>query len=343
MRRIVFSAALVGGLASSPAVAQSPSDTAALARLFNSPDHPLPIMPVAVPLAVSDQDVDKLLAPGNRPSVFQISRADGPDADPVKVLFFQEMAIEYLNAVNFRKVAFGSPAATHLYHDLTKPVYIIVDPAKQGADRAVVFDEGGLYEEAVKSHGPQVESSVWSVTQKTLEGVIYEKLRVSPKMLTPFPLTTDNAQRVVFDTQPVSQEPTAKWVSVYFYPDAPKWAAEVNRIRVMLFMESFFFPGRMRELDCNLTSQGSVYQTLLQKTPPDAPELWVINPDKHQGVKYMPGQDGPPLAELTHAAYVQWLAKNGVPAPPSMALNSEAVAQELRNVQEQQRKAGGQQ
>jgi murein DD-endopeptidase MepM/ murein hydrolase activator NlpD len=40
-------------------------------------------MPVAVPLAASDQDIDGLLAPGNRPTVFQISNAAGPDANPV--------------------------------------------------------------------------------------------------------------------------------------------------------------------------------------------------------------------------------------------------------------------
>jgi hypothetical protein len=98
----------------------------------------------------------------------------------------------------------------------------------------------------------------------------------------------------------------------------------------MLWMESYFFPGHIRELESDLSTQGQAYRTLLNSKPPDEPELWVINPDKRQGVKYTPGQDGPPLAELTHAAYVQWLAKNGVSAPSPMALNTEAVAQELR-------------
>jgi hypothetical protein len=85
--------------------------TAALARLFNSSDHPMPVMPVAVPLAATDADVDALMTPGNHPTVFQISNATGEHANAVKVLFFQEMAVPYLNAVNFRKVAAGSAAA----------------------------------------------------------------------------------------------------------------------------------------------------------------------------------------------------------------------------------------
>jgi hypothetical protein len=318
----------------------TPAQTAALSQLFDSPDHPLPIMPVAVPQAVTAQDIDNLLAATNRPAVFMISNATGPEADPIKVLFFQEMVIEYMNTVNFRKIAAGSPAALYLHGStvVTKPVYIIADPSKTGIDRFLQLDEARYFDDTKRRSGEQgaADQLNWAVTQRTLEGGIYQKLGISPNAYAPYSLTAENHQKIVFETQPLSREPTAKWVSVLFYPSDPKLAGAINRIRIMLWMESFFFPGRIREMDGNLTTQGGVYRALLNREAPAEPELWLINPDKGQGVKYTSGQDGPPLAELTHETYVAWLVRNGIPAQPPIALNSEAIAQELLKLKAQQ-------
>lgn len=75
--------------------------------------------------------------------------------------------------------------------------------------------------------------------------------------------------------------------------------------------------------ECDLTTQGKVYQTLinngLDRPLPAEPQLWIINPDTHQAAQYISGQDNPPVAELTHAALQAFLAKNAIEPPPADA------------------------
>jgi hypothetical protein len=113
--------------------------------LFNSKDHPLPILPVIVGQVDSRAQVEALIAPGQRPIIFQISNANGPDFNLAKAWMFSEMALEYPNAVNFVKAPAGSEAAKALYpHDVTKPVYFTVDPAKGPSQVPMFIDEAQL-------------------------------------------------------------------------------------------------------------------------------------------------------------------------------------------------------
>jgi hypothetical protein len=86
-----------------------------LVRLFNSKDHPLPIIPVVVGQVDSREQVEGFIATGQHPTIFQISNADGPYATLAEVWMFSEIALEYPNVINFIKVPAGSPAAKSLY------------------------------------------------------------------------------------------------------------------------------------------------------------------------------------------------------------------------------------
>jgi len=267
--------------------------------------------------------------------VFQITNETGPDADHVKQMFFQEMAVEYLNQVNFRKVPAGSAAAKRLTDvNVTKPLYVIADPSKSGEGRLLSLDEGGSFEAKRQQLGDEgVENRlVWSVTQRTLEGALYQKLGVGPTFIVSSSLTADDAQKLA---SVAGGQGAAKWVRIFFFPADPKQAADVNRLRVLFGLEDFYFAGKVRGYESNLSDRGQLYRTLFSRDPPNEPELWLINPDPHATIKYAEGGDNPPLAELTHQAYAAWLTGNGVEAPPAGALNAEAIAKGLAGAAKQ--------
>src|SRR5277367_3732920 len=58
-----------------------PGSMDSLVRLLNSPNHPVPALPIIVPQLVNAEDVDHLVAPGNLPTVFQITQPTGQNAD----------------------------------------------------------------------------------------------------------------------------------------------------------------------------------------------------------------------------------------------------------------------
>ncbi len=256
-------------------------------------------------------------------SIFQISQATGPFADPTQLAFFQVLAVEYPNTVNFRKIAAGSPAALRLHAGaVTKPVYVFCDPSKQGTDRFAVLDETQL-------SGDQI------VGQIVLEGLIRKYLGVGPTLFAPFALTADNEHKVVYDYQPpegANAPPTAKWIVVLFYPNDPKWEGRSNRLRVMLGIERFFYPSRLRFAEVDLGQQGQVYQALInngvKKPLPTEPELWVIDPDTHRGVKFTTAK-GQTLADLSHDTFTAWLGSNSLPMPADGGLNTDLAWREL--------------
>jgi hypothetical protein len=223
--------------------AQNPR--AELAKLFNSQTHPLPLVPVIVPPVINQQQVDDLLTPGNNPTMFQISRGYEPsDPDFLKVLFFQEMAIEYPNVVNFRKVGADSAAAKRLYHAVTRPVYIIANPNKTGPDRLLVIDESDLRWDQV-------------VDQVMLEGLIKQELGLSPTLFSPLALTAENMQKVIYEYTPEFPNPgrTARVVAMLFYSPDAKQQGPVNRLRVLLGLERFFYARVLRFAEVDVSTQ----------------------------------------------------------------------------------------
>jgi len=275
-----------------------------------------------VPQLQTRKEVDDILAPGNLPTLFQISQPGGPYADPAKVRLFQMLAVEYALKVSFRKVAAGSEAAWHIYHAVRKPVYLLCDPAKSNDERCAFIDEARM------PKGSEVK-------QTTIENFIYQRLGIAPTLLTTFPLTPANQQSMVFDYQPEppNPAPTARWIVVLFFRDEATVPGPVNRLRVLIALERFFYANRLRTAECDLSWTGEVYQALVPNagTPaiPTGPELWLIDPETHHGTEYVPADGSPPLADLTHAAFEGWLAKNGVARPPDDALDAAVAWQEL--------------
>jgi hypothetical protein len=297
-------------------------EDAELAQLINATSNPLPIVPIVVPQLQSRIEVDDILAPGNLPTLFQISQPGGPYADPVKVRFFQMLAVEYALKVTFRKVAAGSVAASHLYHAVTKPVYILCDPAKSNTDKCAFIDETELPKDR-------------EVKQTTIENFIYKRLGIVPTLLTTFPLTPVNAQSIVFGDQPERPHsaPAATRIAVLFFRGGADVPGPVNRLRVLIALERFFYANRLRTAECDLSTAGEVYQALrpdgVTRELPTGPELWLFNPVTHQGTEYVSAGSSPPLAELTHAAFEAWLANNGVASPPDDAINAAAAWKDL--------------
>ena len=317
---------LMPALALAAAVVMEPINAADIAAFFDSPDHPLPIVSVLVPQAVDAQDVDKLLA-GDRPTVFQIANATGPDADRIKELFFQEMAVEYLNQVNFRRVPAGSAAARRLTDaNVTKPLYVIADPGKSGADRLLILDEGRSFEAKRQQQGDAAvaDPRSWSVTQRTLEGALYQKLGVSPTFLVSKTLSADDAQALAGGAAVQGAAMPSGWARIFFFPADPKQAVNVSRLRTLFGLEDFFFAGRVPGFESDLSKDSQIYRTLLSREPPSEPELWLINPVTHAMIKY-----ASPLEELGHDDYLAWLADYGIEAPLKGALSAEAVAKSL--------------
>jgi hypothetical protein len=216
--------------------------------------------------------------------------------------------LEYPNAVVFVKVPAGSDAAHSLYgDDVSRPLYITFDPTKSGSDRFKFIDEAYLKPDVV-------------VNQIALEGMIVKALGIEPALFATYPLTAENEHHLIYEYQPASPAPTAKWVAVLFFANNEANVGQMNRLRVLIGVERFFYAGRLRMVECDLTKQGKVYQTIInngQDRPlPTEPQLWIINPDTHQAAQYLPGKDGPPVAELTHAALQAFLAKNSLEPPP---------------------------
>jgi|HubBroStandDraft_1064217.scaffolds.fasta_scaffold26699_2 hypothetical protein len=305
-----------------PAVGAAPTGgDAELAQLINATDNPLPIVPIMVPQLQSTQEVDELLAPGKRPILFQISQPGGPYADPDKIRFFEMLSVEYALRVTFRKVAAGSPAAGHLYHDVTKPVYLLCDPSNSNGNKCAFIDEAEM------PKGGEVK-------QTTLENFIYRTLAIAPTLLTTFGLTPANAQSTIFDYQPElpNPAPTAKWIVVLFFRSEATAPGPVNRLRVLMALETFFYANRLRTAECDISKGPEVYPSLLGDDTtqlPTGPELWLINPATQQAIKYVAAGSSPPLADLTHAAFEAWLAGKGVASPPDDAIDSAAAWREL--------------
>jgi hypothetical protein len=282
-----------------------------LVRLFNSKDHPLPIIPVVVGQVDSREQVEGFIAPGQHPTIFQISNADGPNATLAEVWMFSEIALEYPNVINFIKVPAGSAAAKSLYDkEVTRPVYISSDPSKSGSDRFKYIDEAQLQADQV-------------VNQTALEAFIIKALNIQPALFGSYQLTAENEHRTIYEFQPASPSPTAKWVAVLFFANNGENVGQNNRLRVLFGTERFFYAGRLRMVECDLATQSLVYQTVInngQDRPlPAEAQLWIINPDTHQAAQYIPGTDGPPLNELTHPILQAFLAKNAVAPPPATA------------------------
>src|SRR5262249_52392816 len=161
--------------------------------------------------------------------------------------------------------------------------YVTSDPAKSGSDRFKFIDEGLLKPDLV-------------VDQVAVEGMIVKALGIQPALFASYPLTTDNEHHLIYEYQPASPPPTAKWVAVLFFNNSEENVGQMNRLRVLVGTERFFYAGRLRMVECDLATQGQVYQTVInngQHRPlPDEPQLWIINPDTHQAAQYLPGKDG---------------------------------------------------
>jgi hypothetical protein len=320
-------ALLIVALAAPAMGADQAGGDAEIARLIDATTHPLPIMPIAVPQLASRKEVDDILATGNLPTLFQISQPSGQFADPAKVQFFQMLAVEYPLKVNFRKVAAGSGAARRLYDAVTKPVYLLCDPAKSGDERCGFIDEAIFGDR--------------DVNQTTIEDLIHKRLGIIPNLLTTFSLTAANEKNVVFEYHPdfPNPGPTATWIAVLFFPGEDTAPGPVNRLRELIALERFFYSNRLRIAECDLSTAGEVYRALLQNAAngaiPTKPELWLVNPATRHYVKYAPEGGSPPVAGLTRDAFEAWLAKNGVARPPSGPLDAEAAWRELARLEHQ--------
>jgi hypothetical protein len=298
--------------------AAQPAEDPELKGLINSSSNPLPIVPIVVPQLRSRAEMDDILARGKRPTLFQISQPGGQYADPAKVRFFQMLAVEYALKINFRKIAAGSPAALRLFRPVSKPVYILCDDVKIHDDRCAFIDEAEM------PAGREVK-------QTTIEDFIFKRLNIVPTLLTTPPITAANKQSIMFGNQPDTPDPTP--IAILFFPGEAKATGPVNRLRVLIALERFFYANRLRTAECDLSASDEVYRSLLPNAAggviPTGPELWLINPVARRYVKY-PSEGGtPPMAELTHAAFQAWLAQNDVAPPADNALVAEAAWREL--------------
>jgi len=58
---------------------KSPSIVPEIARRMDSPQHPMPLIPVLVPQIKTAQELDEVLT-GKIPTLFYLTQAEGPDA-----------------------------------------------------------------------------------------------------------------------------------------------------------------------------------------------------------------------------------------------------------------------
>jgi hypothetical protein len=294
-----------------------------LRHLLDGKLDPLPAVPLSFPQFDKRKDLDDLIK-GQIPVVFQISQANGEYADPAKVAFFQIVGAHYFLRVGFIKIAANSEAAWALYdRPVTKPVYIIFDPTKVGPRRFKIWDE----------------SEVGDMDQNYLEAAIKEKLGFDPILVSPEVVTAANEHKVIFDDKAdwPNPGPTATWITILFYSADPALTGAMNRLRDELGLARFFYIGRMRFAEVDLSNESAVYQTLTGDTPSKDGELIVYDPasNPHRFVRYVPGSNlpgiglAPPLAELTHPAFIAWLQSNAVEPPEAKPLSSDFAWQQL--------------
>jgi hypothetical protein len=323
-----------------------PPDVARINALMDSPDHPLPLLPVVVPEITTRAQVDEIVGQTREPYIFMLYQVKGPQsANQVpELFFFQLLAIEYMGnsgvvprpipPVHFRTIAADvtPEASNELYPtDAVKPVYILFDPSKSGSARFRVIDEAKVTDGS-------------TFTQRVAEGWIMKYLAIQPAVLTPYQITVANHHDAIFVDANPNPAPTAKWIVTVYSPADPKWQASVNRLRVLLSVERYFYDGRIRFGEVNLASDAGVFNTLIGDANhlpvPTEPQVWLTDPVSHISVQYKPDfradSQGPPTAELTQAAFQAWLLENHVTPPGNVALNAEQVSQQLWTAKGQQ-------
>jgi hypothetical protein len=333
---LVFAAAVADGQPT-PVATDPPwaAYSARLSLLMDSPDHPLPMLSVVVPEVSTPEQVDQIVNQSKEPFLFMLYQAKGPQAAPQvpELFFFQLMALEYLgNAgarpdpirpVHFRTIAVDNTpaAASELFATAAvQPVYILFDPRESGSARFRVI------EQAKAPDGS-------SFSQRVVEGWISMSLGVPPAVIAPFPITAANQHQAIFVDPNPTLAPTATWIVTLYSPPDPKWQASVNRLRVLLSVERYFYDGRIRFGEVNLGADSGVFQTLIGDANhlpvPTEPQVWLTDPVGHISVQYKPENGRPATAELTQGAFQDWLNDNHVPPPGNVALNAEMVSQQL--------------
>jgi len=312
-----------------------PPNVPRLNVLMDSPDHPLPYLPVVVPEITTLAQVDEIVGETREPYIFMLYQAKGPQASSqaTELFFFQLMAIEYMGnsstkpapilPVHFRTIAVDqTPEASNELRptEATKPVYILFDPTKSRSARFRVIDEAKVTDGGYFS-------------QRVVEGWIIKYLGIQPAVLTPYQITMVNYHQAIFVDGNPNQAPTAKWIVTLFSPPDPKWQAAVNRLRTLLSVERYFYDGRIRFGEVNLASDAGVFRNLIGDANhlpvPTEPQVWLTDPVSHISVQYKPEVGGPPTADLTQAAFESWLNENHVTSPGRVALNAEMVSQQL--------------
>jgi len=178
-----------------------------------------------------------------------------------------------------------------------------------------------------------------SVTQVVLEGLTKKYLGLAPTLFSPFALTSENEHKAIYEYHPPEgSSSTAKWITVLFFPGVPEWEGRSNRLRVLLGIERFFYPSRMRFAEVDLSKEGGVYRTLIHNGAdlplPTEPELWVIDPDTHRAAKYT-SPKGETIADLTHERLRDWLTSNSVALPTDGGLVTQRAFPELERLQKQ--------
>jgi hypothetical protein len=127
-------------------------------------------------------------------------------------------------------------------------------------------------------------------------------------------------------------------MTILFYSPDPALAGAMNRLRDELGLDRFLYIGRMRFAEVDLSKESSVYQALTGGTPSKDGELIVYDPgsNPHRFAEYTPGsnlpaigQSAPPLAELTHPAFIAWLQSSAVEPPEAKPLSSDFAWQQL--------------
>jgi hypothetical protein len=336
---VLFTITFATGQSAIAAGTAPPPDAKRLTVLMDSPDHPLPILPVVIPEVSTAVQVDEIVNQSREPFLFMLYQTKGPQSADQKteLYFFQLLALEYMgNAsakpapvqpVHFRTIAVDNTpeASNELFAtDAVQPVYVLFDPTKTGSARFRVIDQ---------AKAPAGSN----FTQRVAEGWIMQALAIPPAVIAPFQITVANHHDAIFVDATANTAPTAKWIVTIYSPANPKWQASVNRLRVLLSVERYFYDGRIRFGEVNLASDSGVFSTLIGDANhlpvPTEPQVWLTDPVSHISVQYKPDfkadTEGPPTAELTQAAFQAWLFENHVTPPGNVALNAEMVSQQL--------------
>ena len=166
------------------------------------------------------------------------------------------------------------------------------------------------------------------------EGWIQAKLGIGPTVLTPFQVTAANEQQKIYLDQANSASPTARWIVLLYSPPDPKWTAQVNRLRVLLSVERYFYAGSMRFGEVSLANDASVFKVLIGDPNgipvPTEPTIWLTDPVTHISVQYKPDNGRPIAGEATQQSLEDWLWENHVVRPPAnAAIDVEKLSQAL--------------